>query len=155
MSSNLSTDSKRSAVFVIVPAYNEAPKLASVLSAVLAEGYSVVVVDDGSTDGTADVSRSCPVYLLRHPINLGQGAALETGMAFARQCGASIAVHFDADGQHDARQINELTAPIEAGEFEIALGCRFLRDDDIALIPAGRRFVLRVGRFVSGLLTNV
>lgn len=155
MSSNLPTDPKRAAVFVIVPAYNEAPKLASVLSAVLAEGYTVVVVDDGSTDGTADVARACPVYLLRHPINLGQGAALETGMAFARQRGASIAVHFDADGQHDARQISELTAPIEAGEFEVALGCRFLREEDIALIPAGRRFILRVGRFVSGLLTNV
>ncbi len=112
MSLNRPFDAERKAVFVIVPAYNEAPKLASVLSKILAEGYNVGVVDDGSTDGTADVARGLPVYLLRHPINLGQGAALETGMAFARERGAAMAVHFDADGQHDARQISQLTAAV-------------------------------------------
>ncbi len=112
MSLNRPFDAERKAVFVIVPAYNEAPKLASVLSKILAEGYNVGVVDDGSTDGTADVARGLPVYLLRRPINLGQGAALETGMAFARERGAAMAVHFDADGQHDARQISQLTAAV-------------------------------------------
>lgn len=155
MPARVSSKSERKAIFVIIPAYNESSQLAPVLESVVEEGYTVVVVDDGSSDDTTDVARSFPVHLLRHPINLGQGAALETGMTYARRKGASVAVHFDADGQHDARQIKELTAPIEKGETDVVLGSRFLRKSDMLLVPRGRRVALQVGRIVSGMLTNV
>src|SRR4051794_26084443 len=89
--------------FVIVPSYNEAQVLPATLRPVIEAGYSVVVVDDGSTDDTPAVLSSLPVYALRHLINLGQGAALQTGMSFAVQQGADYVVHFDADGQHQLR----------------------------------------------------
>ena len=98
-------------VMVIVPAFNEGKAVKATVELLLAAGYRVVVVDDGSTDETADVGR-LPVVYLRHAVNLGQGAALQTGMTYALRAGAEIAVHFDADGQHDCAQIERLIAPI-------------------------------------------
>src|SRR6516225_5662106 len=105
-------------VMVIVPAFNEGRAVKATVELLLAAGYQVVVVDDGSTDETAEV-RSLPVVYLRHPVNLGQGAALETGMAYALRAGAQIAVHFDADGQHDCTQIERLIAPILEGNADV------------------------------------
>ena len=86
-------------VFVIVPAYNEASTIDSVVQGLLAAGYSTVVVDDGSTDETWSIVHRQPVYALLHPVNIGQGAALQTGTTFALQRGAGIIVHFDADAR--------------------------------------------------------
>ena len=102
-------------VLVIVPAYNEGRVVTATVERLLAAGYQVVVVDDGSSDETAEV-RHLPVVYLRHAVNLGQGAALQTGMTYALRAGADIAVHFDADGQHDCGQIERLIAPIVEGK---------------------------------------
>src|SRR5947209_20203262 len=101
-------------VLVIVPAYNEGKVVRATVERLLQAGYRVVVVDDGSQDETREL-RHLPIVYLRHMVNMGQGAALQTGMTYALRSGADIAVHFDADGQHDCTQIPSLIEPIVNG----------------------------------------
>jgi len=90
-----------SSVWVVIPAYNEGKILKDVLGELLDynRSYHIVVVDDGSVDDTAEAASSLPVHVLRHPINLGQGAALATGIEYALKEKAEVIVTFDADGQ--------------------------------------------------------
>ena len=133
----------RSAVFVIIPAYNEAECVAEVVASVRAHYPNVVVVDDGSTDRTFDVAKAKATHLLRHVINRGQGAALQTGIEFALARGAGIIVTFDADGQHRTEDIQALVEPIYRGECDITLGSRFLGQE--VDLPWSRRWLLRLG----------
>jgi glycosyltransferase involved in cell wall biosynthesis len=141
-------------VLVIVPAFNEGRAVRTTVERLLAAGHRVVVVDDGSSDETMEVRR-LPVVYLRHAVNLGQGAALETGMAYALRAGADIAVHFDADGQHDCAQIERLIAPIIEGKADVVFGSRFLRKEDRARVPWQKRIVLRGGILISWAMTGV
>lgn len=145
----------RSKAMIIVPAYNEARSLPSTLGPLLRQGHSIVVVDDGSTDDTWQVLATLPVVRIRHSLNLGQGAALETGMAYARRHEARAVVHFDADGQHDYKQIPEMLEPIESGEADVVLGSRFLRPEDCARVPWVKRVILRIGIVVSWICSGV
>ncbi len=142
----------RSRVWVVVPAFNEAPRIAGVLHA-LGAWPNVVVVDDGSTDGMADALADSRVWRIRHSVNFGQGAALATGIRFALRKGADYIVTFDADGQHDVGDLDRLLSPLARGQADIAFGSRFLgRSVDL---PAGRRLVLtaavRLTRLLYGL----
>jgi polyprenyl-phospho-N-acetylgalactosaminyl synthase len=141
-------------VMVIVPAFNEAGVVFTTARRLLDLGYRVVVVDDGSSDGTVKV-RELPLVYLRHVVNLGQGAALQTGMTYALRAGADIAVHFDADGQHDCAQIADLIAPVLRGDADVVFGSRFLRAGDVGRVPLAKRVVLRGGVLVSWLMTGV
>ncbi len=141
------------AVFVVVPAFNEAPAIGAVLGELRAAYPNVVVVDDGSTDGTAQVARTAAAYVLRHAINCGQGAALQTGIEFALQCGAEYIVTFDADGQHRVEDVAALLAPIRSGECDIVLGSRFLGQS--VGVPPLRRMVLRFGVLFTRLVSRV
>ena len=118
-------------------------------------GYSVVVVDDGSSDGTWEEIQQLPVYALRHPINLGQGAALQTGMSFALKQGADYVVHFDADGQHRPVDIDVVLGPVLDGKVDVALGSRFLSPESAAAVPFRRRLFLRGATYVNYVLTGV
>jgi hypothetical protein len=113
---------------LIMPAFNEAYHLEQVLSAVrkAVPDLALVVIDDGSSDETAAVARSCGATVLRHSMNLGYGAALQTGYKFALRRGASLLVQMDADGQHDPFQIARLLGPIERDELDLVVGSRFL-----------------------------
>ncbi len=142
-------------IFVIVPAFNEGVVLPQTLQPLVEVGFQVVVVDDGSSDETWPEIRKLPVHCLRHPINLGQGAALQTGMTYALQKGAQIIVHFDADGQHSAGDILRLVAPIQEGAAEVVLGSRFLRKEDAQAVPPTRRIFLKMAAQVNALLTGV
>ena len=139
---------------MIVPAHNEGEVVGATVENLLSAGYQVVVVDDGSTDRTPDIRR-LPIVYLRHVVNLGQGAALQTGMTYALRAGADIAVHFDADGQHDVRQIEGLIAPIVTGAADVVFGSRFLRKEDAACVPVAKRITLRAGILVSWAMTGV
>ena len=141
-------------VLVIVPAYNEGRVITDTVERLLSAGYQVVVVDDGSSDETAEVGR-LPIVYLRHPVNLGQGAALQTGMTYALRAGADIAVHFDADGQHDCGQIERLIAPIVEGQADVVFGSRFLRRQDREQVPWKKRILLRGGILVSWAMTGM
>lgn len=112
---------------VVIAAYNEAAKIGEVVAELIAGGWPhVVVTDDGSKDGTYANAESAGAVALRHVINRGQGAALQTGIAYALRDGADYVVTFDADGQHRPDDIAELLAPLAAGEADFALGSRFL-----------------------------
>lgn len=142
-------------IFVVVPAYNEVQQIRATLESLLKYDYSIVVVDDGSKDQTWEMASQLPVYLLRHPINLGQGAALKTATLFALSRGAEVIVHFDADGQHNTEDIETLVEPLLQNEADVVLGSRFLRPADRAEVPPLRRLILKGAVVVNGLLTGI
>lgn len=142
-------------VFVVIPAYNESEVIESTLRSVLSKGYHIVVVDDSSTDGTRELINHFPVSLICHPINLGQGASLQTGMEYGLKIGADIIVHFDADGQHDADEISSMIDPIVNGQVDVVLGSRFLRKDDLKEVPYTKQILLRGARLINGVFTGM
>ena len=115
---------ERSETFVVIAAFNEGKVIRDVVAEVAAAGWPVVVVDDGSRDDTAQAARMPGVTVVRHRVNLGQGAALQTGIDYALRRGARTIVTFDADGQHSCEDIPQLVAALD--DADIALGSRFL-----------------------------
>ena len=91
-----------------------------------APDFDVVVVDDGSRDATAAVAVAAGARVLRHPFNLGYGAALQTGYKYAWRAGVELLVQLDADGQHDPSDARALLEPVERGELDLVIGSRFL-----------------------------
>jgi glycosyltransferase involved in cell wall biosynthesis len=146
---------QESPAFIIIPAYNEGAQIARTIAGLDCERYVVVVVDDCSTDDTFEAAWRMGVRVLRHPINLGQGAALQTGMSYALEMGARYLVHFDADGQHRPDEIPALLQPVIDGTVDLALGSRFLTATDRSAVPAGRRWLLRAAVVFNGLMTGV
>lgn len=142
------------AIFVIIPVYNEATTIATVLESVLSHGYTVVVVNDGSSDDSAQIIRRFPVYYLEHAINLGQGAALQTGLSFAVQNEASYIVTFDADGQHDANDITKLISPLLLNRADVCFGSRFLKGADTNISTA-RKTAVNLARYLNYFLSGV
>lgn len=140
-------------VVVVIAAYNEARVIGDVVRSVVAEGWCVVVVDDGSTDETFEQLAHLPVWRMRHIINRGQGAALQTGISHALSLGAEVIVTFDADGQHDPAQIVDVVGPVSSGRCDVAIGSRFL--DGRSQMPVGRYFVLKVGMLFTRLTTGL
>lgn len=134
-------NSEKKNAWVVIAGYNEALVIRSVV--VGARKYThVVVVDDHSTDATGDEAYAGGAVVLRHPINRGQGAALQTGTTYALQRGADIVIHFDADGQHQADDIPKFIERICAG-YDVVLGSRFLEHS--AAVPPLRRILLACG----------
>ena len=136
---------------LVIPAYQEAERLGSVLEAVARTGVDceVVVVDDGSRDGTGEIARGAGALVLRHPWNLGYGAALQTGYKFALERGAAFLVQMDADGQHDPADIPGLLAAVERGDCDLVVGSRFLGRGEYrmgALRTLGRRVFQAIAR---------
>jgi glycosyltransferase involved in cell wall biosynthesis len=111
----------------VVPAYNEASSIESVVHEIRAAdpGTEVVVVDDGSTDGTAELARRAGATVLSLPYNLGIGAAVQTGLQYAHEHDFDLAVQIDGDGQHDSAELERLLAPVLDGCADIAVGTRF------------------------------
>ena len=142
-------------VVVVIPAYNEGEQLQVTLTELCSTPYTLVLVDDGSTDQTGEIVRHYPVHYVRHPVNLGQGAALETGTRYAVHLKADAVIHFDADGQHPVDEIPALLDPILRGEADVVLGSRFLGSQGIAAVPPSKRILLRAARLVSALFTGV
>ncbi len=141
-------------VCIIIPCFNEQAVLRDTVNRVLAIGLEVVIVDDGSSQPAAALLGDLPIHLLRHPINLGQGAALQTGMDFAVRQGAEAVVHFDADGQHRVEDIQLFLDALTAGA-DVALGSRFLRHQDSAGIPLPKRLLLQCARLVNLFFTGL
>ena len=140
-------------IWVVVTAYNESSVISEVVKGIRQAGYSVVVVDDASSDDTGDRALSAGARVLRHPINLCQGAALQTGIAFALRNEAQYIVTFDGDGQHRPEDIASLTDALMRHQADFALGSRFLGN---ALdLPRLRRAILRLAVLFSRLTTGL
>jgi polyprenyl-phospho-N-acetylgalactosaminyl synthase len=132
-------------VWVVVPAYNEGAVISETLASLTGLPYRVVVVDDGSADDTWERARDAGVTVLRHACNLGQGAALQTGMTYAlRQRDTGYIVSFDADGQHNAADIPRMLAPLLQGDCDVTLASRFASGGVASDIPAAKKFALRL-----------
>src|SRR5579862_7414794 len=113
-------------VWIVVPAFNEAEAIGAVLRGLETWLPNVVVVDDGSRDETARQARAYGAAVLRHVVNLGQGAALQTGIDYALAQGATHVCTFDADGQHEEATIGAMVTALRESGAEVALGSRFL-----------------------------
>jgi glycosyltransferase involved in cell wall biosynthesis len=127
-------------VWIVVPSFNEATVIGEVISELRSVFDHVVCVDDGSADGTGEIARQAGAHLVRHPINLGQGAAIQTGIEYARsQPGATMFATFDADGQHRVKDVAAMIDRLAVGDVDVVIGTRFGR-------PVGSRppFLKRV-----------
>ena len=114
---------------IIVPVYNEGKVIRKVILDLLKHFKHVVCVNDGSRDESADEILKTKAFLVNHPINMGQGAALQTGIEFARDLpGVKYYVTFDADGQHRISDAKEMVSILRREKYDIILGSRFLGD---------------------------
>jgi glycosyltransferase involved in cell wall biosynthesis len=140
-------------IWVVIAAYNEATVIAAVIGDLERAGYRVVVVDDGSSDLTARVAAAAGAVVVKHPINLGQGAGLQTGIEFALLEGADIIVTFDGDGQHRASDIPGLIDALDTQNADFALGSRFLGAS--LNQPLSRRLMLVAATWFTRLTTGL
>jgi glycosyltransferase involved in cell wall biosynthesis len=152
----MSARAPRHDVSIVVPAYNEAGAIAETLGSLKRLPFRVVVVDDGSGDDTTARAREAGATVLRHSCNLGQGAALQTGLTYAlAQPETRFVVTFDADGQHEASDIERMLEPLERGECDVTLASRFAASGLAPGIPATRRLVLRLAVGLTRVMTGL
>lgn len=138
--------------WVVVPCFEEAEVVGPVITALRAEFPHVVCVDDGSTDGSAELARAAGAHVVVHPVNLGQGAAIQTGVEYARRRpGARTFATFDADGQHRVEDLVALVERLGHDELDLVVGTRFApAGDGAAAVPWTKRVVLRTAVRLSG-----
>lgn len=145
---------KDSRIFIIVPAYNEEASIADVINDLKEHGYyNIIIIDDGSTDSTGKIARENNTIVLSHPINLGQGSAIQTGLEYAISLGADIIITFDSDGQHMASDIKDLIKPVIDGKADISLGSRFLNKDSNT--PWVKKIILKGGTVLLFLMYGI
>lgn len=134
-------------VWVVIAAYNEEQVIGENITNVLAHVDNVIVVDDCSVDATAQKAFDAGAHVLRHPINIGQGGALQTGIEYALAKGSEYVVTFDADGQHSATEILPMLLAVQQSGADIGLGSRFLGKTQN--LPWQRRWVLKLAIFFT------
>lgn len=142
-------------IVAVIPAFNEGKRVAAAIADAKQYVDHVVVIDDCSLDDTGVVAKSAGAIVLRHIINRGQGAALQTGTDYAlRTLVADVIVHFDADGQMRGNEIPMMVAPIAAGEADVVLGSRFLGKAALNM-PFMRKIMIRLGTIFTILLSGI
>lgn len=150
-------------IYLIIPAYNEEKNLGQVLDELKKYNYQVVVVDDGSRDNTYQIAHNKGAVVLRHRINRGQGAALQTGTEYALNKGADIIVHFDADRQFLSQEIERIAEPILSGYADVAIGSRFIADSakkktnnaNVRMPFLKKYFILPIARVINYFFTGL
>jgi glycosyltransferase involved in cell wall biosynthesis len=140
-------------IIVVIAAFNEACLIGRVIGELRQTYPNVVVVDDGSSDSTAARALASGAIVLRHPVNLGQGAALQTGITFALAKGGEFVATFDADGQHASADIARMVHALMEHNAEVAIGSRFL--GKAVGIPLARRMLLRFAVLFDRLTTGL
>jgi len=136
---------------VVIPAYNEEKRIGAVLSATDCLGLEVLVVDDGSRDGTASVARTHSCHLVAHPVNKGKGAAIRTAIAWVLERGFDAAVFLDADGQHLPAEVDRFVSEFEASGADLIVGSRM---HDNAAMPTVRKLSNRTSSALVSLLAG-
>lgn len=142
-------------IYIVIPAFNEEKVIGSTIHALQNEGYSnILVVDDGSVDATAKIAQEAGAEVISHIINRGQGAALQTGIEYARETyDPDVIVTFDADGQHRPEDIPVLVRPVIEEGFDIVLGSRFLNKE--TEVPYLRKLILKSGIIFTRFISNI
>lgn len=143
-----------SSAWLIIAAFNEEFTITGVITDAIATFPNIVVVDDGSKDRTTELAAKAGAHVVRHPINLGQGAALQTGIDFALRKGAEIFITFDADGQHRIEDAVKMAEAIERGEADIICGSRFLGIDPVGM-PIRRKIIIKMAAIFTKLTTGM
>lgn len=140
-------------IWIVIPAFNEGEVIREVIGELYKQYKNIILVDDCSDDTTGSAAVESGAVVLRHPINLGQGAALQTGLRYAVSQGADYVVTFDADGQHRVEDIAVLLAVQKQTNADIVVGSRFL--GSTLNLPPLKKIVLKLAvqftRFTSGL----
>ena len=146
--------STRPDTWVVVPLYNEASVIADVVRDIRTTFPQVVCVDDGSSDGSAVAARKGGAVVVQHPVNLGQGAALQTGISYAlRDPEMRYVVTFDADGQHRVEDAVAMVEELRAGTADVVFGSRFL---DARTKPSkAKRMLLRAAVAYTNMTTKM
>lgn len=143
-----------SKTWIVVPLYNEASVIARVVEGLVPHFPNVVCVDDGSVDSSPDVARKAGAHVVQHPINLGQGAALQTGVEYAlSHAECEYIVTFDADGQHRVEDALAMVAKARTEKMAIIFGSRFL--DDRTNPGWLKHVILKTAVWVTNLTTSV
>lgn len=141
-------------VFIIIPTLNEEKNICDVLSKLLLEYKNIIVVDDGSSDKTIEIVSKFPVILLKHFINRGQGAALQTGNEYAIKNGADIIIHFDGDGQFQIEDIDSFIKTLQSEKYDIVFGSRFMGKK--SNLPKIKKYIiLPIGKIVNKIFFNI
>lgn len=135
-------------ITAIIPALNEEISIGSIVIKTKRYAGHVIVVDDGSTDDTAEIAQLAGAEIISHAKNKGKGEALKTGFSAARNNGTKIIVTIDADGQHDPDEIPKVIAPILAMEADMVIGSRYLNGNNIP-------FIRHMGQIVLDRMTNL
>lgn len=143
---------KNEDVWVVIPLYNEAEVITEVVAGLIPDFPNVVCVDDGSSDGSGGLARTAGARLVSHPINLGQGAALQTGFEYALGQGAKFVVTFDADGQHRVLDAVAMVDRARREDLSIVFGSRFL--DDRTKPGILKKIVLKTAVWVTNVTTR-
>lgn len=139
---------------VIIPVYNEGKVIKSVIDKVLKEYKYVVCINDGSSDNSREEILKTKAYFVDHPINMGQGAALQTGIEFARSLPVEYFVTYDADGQHRLEDVREMIRTIKRDKTDFVLGSRFLGKEAVNM-PKIKRIILKMAIRFSNITSGV
>ncbi len=141
-------------IYILIPAFNEEKHIGRVIRSLQAEGYNdILVVNDGSSDKTAAVAARAGAEVINHVINRGQGAALRTGIEYLREnVRPQVVATFDADGQHQAKDLVMLMEPVLEEKCDIALGSRFLTNE--TALPAFRKAILKAGVLFTNIVSK-
>ncbi len=144
-----------SEIAIVIPLYNEVVVIGDVLAELQKQypAFAIIVVDDCSEDRSYQAACLKGVYLLRHVVNLGQGAALQTGIEYARQLGCKYAVTFDSDGQHDPLDIKSFVSVLQENKVDIVLGSRFLGETQN--MPTRKKYLLKASRIFTWTTTGL
>ncbi|WP_418606709.1 glycosyltransferase family 2 protein [Georgenia sp. SUBG003] len=150
----MSTESPVTDAWLVIPLYNEAAVIGDVVTGARKRFPNVVCVDDGSADASAAVAERAGAMVVRHPFNLGQGAALQTGMRYVlEQTDANFIVTFDADGQHQVDDAEAMVSLARRDDLAIVFGSRFL--DERTRPGWAKRLVLRTAVWVTNQSTGL
>lgn len=142
-------------VAIVIPLYNEEKVIQGVLEELqtMYPSYHIIVVDDCSSDKSYEKASLKGIYMLKHIINLGQGAALQTGLEYALTIGCDYAITFDSDGQHNPYDIAPFVEALENNEADIVLGSRFLGKTEN--MPTRKKYLLQASRIFTWLTTGL
>lgn len=136
--------------WLIVPCYNEGQVIFDVLKHARGTFPNIVAVNDGSADDSSALIHAAGAHLVNHPLNLGQGAALQTGIEYARaQTGAKYFVTFDADGQHQVKDVVRMVQRLRDEPVDIIVGTRFGQPGAKTQVPWLKRLVLKTAVLLS------